>query len=136
MVWPMPGEADFRGLLGEALHEYLGELTSVRSALVEGGAVREDEGDPFWCRRTARLATLAARAREEDGDCKPHRWHVYQVLHQYLAAADRWPREHRPYLGARALQTRRAMRPRESCGSEGGRREWPGGRRCTGRRSA
>ena len=95
----------------EALHEHLGELASVRSALVEGGAMHEDEGDPFWCRRTARLATLAARAREADGDCKPHRWHVFQVLHQYLAAADIWPREHQQFLGAMAMHARRAMRP-------------------------
>ena len=98
----------------EALHEYLGELTSVCSAHVEGGAVHEDEGDPFRCRRTAQLATVAACAREEDGDCKPHRWHVYQVLHQYLAAVDRWPRAHRPFLAARAMHARRAMRPREA----------------------
>ena len=110
---------------GGALHAYLGELITACSALMENGAGDEEGSDPFWSQRTARLATLAGRAREEDGECEPHRWHAYQVFHQRLAAADRWPVGHRPYLCARAAHVRRAMQPKGAPGGTEEREEEP-----------
>ena len=98
---------------GGALHARLGELTTTCSALVENGARSEDGGDPFWRQKDG----SPNRAREEDGECRPHRWHAYQMLHQRLAAADRWPAGHRPYLGARAAHVRRAVQPKGALGS-------------------
>ena len=110
---------------GGALREYLGELVRACGALMEDGVEAGDGIDLFWSQRTARLAALTGRAREEDQECKTHRWHVYQMLHQRLAAADRWPAEHRPYLGARTAHVRRAVRPEGAPGSIVGHEEAP-----------